>query len=90
VVKAAATVLIPLMIAFGVVSSERNAMKTARMQTEANNYLDADTFNLRTSRDNFVRRSLTAVPIPKHDDSDSGSGWSDMGGGFSGSDGGDF
>lgn len=92
IIKGAATVLMPLMIAFGIVSSERNAMKTARMQTEANNYLDTDTFNLRTSNDIFVDRTISAVPIPHSDDSDSGSdsGWSDMGGGFSGTDGGDF
>ncbi|MBO7675009.1 MAG: TPM domain-containing protein [Atopobiaceae bacterium] len=90
ILKGAATVLIPLMIAFGVVSSERNAMKTARMQTEANNYLDIDTFKLRVRRDTFVNRSISAVPIPKNDDNDSGGGWSDMGGGFSGSGGGDF
>ncbi len=90
-IKAAATLLIPLLIAIGVVSSEKKAMLTARIQTEAGNYVDPDSFVLRTSTDTFVNRSLSVVPLPKNDDSDSGSdSWSDMGGGFSGSDGGDF
>ena len=91
VVKIAATILIPLMIAFGITRSAKNAMKTARMQTEAGNYLDPNSFNLRISTDNFVNRTMSVVPLPKNDDSDSSdSGWSDMGGGFSGSGGGDF
>ncbi len=92
IVKIAATILIPLMIAILVVRSEKNAMLTARIQTEAGNYLDSTSVNLRVSNDIFVNRTMSVVPIPKNDDSsdsDSG-GWSDMGGGFSGSDGGDF
>lgn len=89
-VKIVATISIPIMIAFGITSSEKNAMKTAHIQTEAGNYLDTNSFNLRISTDNFVNRTMSVVPIPKHDDHDSGGGWSDMGGGFSGSGGGDF
>ena len=92
IIKIAATLLIPLMIALGVVSSEKNAMKTARMQTEASNYVKPDGFVLRTSTDTFLHSSLSVIPIPKHDssDSDSGGGWSDSGGGYSSSGGGDF
>lgn len=92
IIKIAATILIPLMIALLVVRSEKNAMLTARMQTEAGNYLDSTSVNLRVSNDVFVNRTMSVVPIPKNDSSssDSDSGWSDMGGGFSGSDGGDF
>ena len=91
IVKIAATILIPLLIAILVVRNEKNAMLTARMQTEAGKYLDSNSVNLRVSNDVFVDRSLSVVPIPKNDSSDNDSGgWSDMGGGFSGSDGGDF
>lgn len=90
VVKVAATLLIPLFIAIGVVSSEKDAMKTARMKTEAANYVEPDSFVLHASTDQFVNRSISATPIPKDDDDDSDGGWSDMGGGFSGSDGGKF
>ena len=91
IVKIAATILVPLMIALGITRSAKNAMKTARMQTEAGNYLDPNSFNLRVSTDDFVNRTMSVVPLPKNDDNDSSdSGWSDMGGGFSGSGGGDF
>ena len=90
VIKIAATVLVPLFIAHGIVSREKQAMLTARMQTEAANYLDPNSFNIRVSTDTFVDRHLSVTPIPKHEDHDSGGGWSDMGGGFSGSGGGDF
>ena len=90
-IKIAATILIPLLIAILVVRNEKNAMLTARIQTEAGKYLDSNSVNLRVSNDVFVDRSLSVVPIPKNDSSDNDSGgWSDMGGGFSGSDGGDF
>jgi uncharacterized membrane protein YgcG len=90
ILKVAATLLIPLMIAYGIVGSEKEAMKTARMQTEASNYVKPDGFDLRVSTDTFLHSSLSVIPIPKHEDSDSDSGWSDSGGGFSSSGGGDF
>lgn len=89
IIKVAATVLIPLLVAIGVVSSEKNAMKTARIKTEAGNYVEPNSFILHVSTDQFVNRSISATRIPKHDD-DSDGGWTDMGGGFSGSDGGTF
>ena len=91
-VKVLATIAIPLLIAFGIVRSEKNAMLTARTQSAAANYADPDGLDLRISTDTFVDRHLAVVPLPKHSDSDSdsGGGWSDMGGGFSGSGGGDF
>lgn len=90
IIKVLATLLIPLFVAIGVVSSEKNAMKTARLQTEASNYAKAGSFNLRVSTDTFVNRTMSVTPIPKNDDRGSGGGWSSMGGGFSGSGGGKF
>ncbi len=91
-VKVLATIAIPLLIAFGIVRSEKDAMLTARTQSAAANYADPEGLDLRISTDTFVDRHLAVVPLPKHEDndSDSGGGWSDMGGGFSGSGGGDF
>ncbi|MDO4797863.1 MAG: TPM domain-containing protein [Coriobacteriales bacterium] len=89
IIKGIATLVIPLLVALGVVSGEKKAMLTARTQTEASNYVDPDSLNLRTSTDTFVNRTMSVVPIPKNDKSDNDS-WHDMGGGFSGSDGGSF
>lgn len=91
IIKVAAALIIPTLIAASTVSSEKRAMLTARMQTEAGTYLDQDSVNLTFSTDTFINRTMSVTPIPKHDDdNDSGGGWSDMGGGFSGSDGGSF
>lgn len=90
IIKIAATLLIPLFIALGIVSSEKKAMQTANMQTEASNYLNHDSFELRVKTDRFVNRTMTVTAIPKDDDKDSGGGWSSMGGGYSGSGGGSF
>lgn len=87
--KALATVVTPLLVAIGVVSTEKSAMKTARLQTEASNYERPNSFNLRISTDTFLHRTMSVTPIHDDDDHDSG-GWSDMGGGFSGSGGGKF
>lgn len=89
-IKAAITLLAPLLIAMGVVSSEKSAMKTARMQTEASNYVNPNSFELSVSTDTFVNRTMSVVPIHTDDDHGSGGGWSSMGGGFSGSGGGKF
>ena len=88
-VKVLATLAIPLMIAYGIVSGEKKAMQTARLQTEASNYTKPNSFNLRVSTDTFVNRVMNVTPI-HDDDDDHDSGWSDMGGGFSGSGGGKF
>lgn len=90
VLKVAATLGIPFAVAMMVVSSEKNAMLTARLQSEAAQYLEPNSFDLRVSTDAFQRRSITAVPIPKKSSSSGGGGWSSMGGGYSGSGGGDF
>ena len=89
-IKIGVTVAVPLAIAGLVVSSEKRAMRTAVMQTEAQQYVDPNSFVLTLSNDTFTHRTMDVTPIPKNNDSDSGGGWSDMGGGFSGSDGGDF
>lgn len=89
IIKAAVTLFTPLLVALGVISSEKSAMKTARMQTEASNYMDPQSFELTVSTDTFVNRTMSVVPIKTDDDHDGG-GWSDMGGGFSGSGGGKF
>ncbi|MDO4806574.1 MAG: TPM domain-containing protein [Coriobacteriales bacterium] len=89
IIKAAVTLFTPLLVALGVVSGEKDAMKTARMQTEASSYMKADSFALSVSTDTFVNRTMSVVPIHSDDD-DSDSGWSSMGGGFSGSGGGKF
>lgn len=87
--KGLATLLTPLLVALGIVSSEKDAMKTARLQTEASSYEKAGSFNLSVSTDTFVNRTMNVTPIPHDDDDDNKSGgWSDMGGGFSGSGGG--
>lgn len=90
IVKLLVTIAAPLFVASGVVSSEKNAMKTARLQTEASSYEKPNSFDLRVSTDTFLRRTMNVTPIPKDDDHDHGGGWSDMGGGFSGSGGGKF
>lgn len=89
-IKIAATLLIPLFVAIGVVSSEKNAMLTAKLKTEASNYLEPNSFYLRVSTDTFINSTMTVTPIPKDDDKKGGGGWSSMGGGYSGSGGGKF
>lgn len=90
IIKIGVTIVVPLAIAGLVVSSEKRAMRTAVMQTEAQQYVDPNSFVLTMSNDTFTHRTMDVTPIPKSSDSDSGGGWTDMGGGFSGSDGGDF
>ncbi len=88
-IKLGVTLLVPLAVAIGVVTTNKSAMLTARLQTEASSYLDAGSFSLSRQSDVFVNRTITSTPRPKDNDSDGG-GWSDMGDGFSGSGGGDF
>ncbi|MBR3318335.1 MAG: TPM domain-containing protein [Atopobiaceae bacterium] len=87
--KIAFTILLPLLITLLVIKTEKDAMKTARMQTNAGAY-EGNALQLDVSRDIFTHRTHSITPKPKHNDSDSGGGWSDMGGGFSGSGGGKF
>lgn len=88
IIKIAATLIIPLVAAYGVVRNNKAAMRTARMQTEASNYLDDKSFSLSAASDVFVNQTITAVPRPKA--KSSGGGWSSMGGGYKGSGGGSF
>lgn len=91
-IKVLATLGIPFAVAASVVRGEKNAMLTAREQSEAANYLDRNSLRMTRQDDAFVNRTMSVVPLPKHDDNDSGGGggWSGMGGGFSGSGGGKF
>ena len=88
VLKILAMLGIPAAVAGAVVSGEKNAMKTARERSEASEYLDRNSLNMTVSTDEFVNTSFVATPRPK--ESKSSGGWSDMGGGFSGSGGGKF
>ncbi|HAM15327.1 MAG TPA: hypothetical protein DCP91_05625 [Eggerthellaceae bacterium] len=88
---------IPAGAAFSKVNGEKSAMKTAREQTGATNYLDAGSFELTHSDDQFVDTSLVVTPKPKEEESSSGGGgfggggWGGGGGGgFSSSGGGKF
>ncbi len=88
---------IPAGAAFTKINGEKSAMKTAREQTGASSYLDAGSFELTHSDDQFVNTSLTVTPRPKETDHDSGGGgfggggWGGGGGGgFSSSGGGKF
>lgn len=87
--KILATIGIPVAVAFGITSSDKSKMKTAREATEASDYLDRNSLQLTVSNDQFVNTTMTVAPIPKESKS-GGGGWSDMGGGFSGSGGGKF
>lgn len=89
VLKILAALGIPGVVAAGVIRGEKDAMKTAREQSEASNYLDQDSLELSVANDAFINTTMTVVPIPEKEDS-GGGGWSDMGGGFSGSGGGKF
>lgn len=89
-IKVGTTIAIPLMIAFAVVRSGINAMKTARKQVDAEGYETEAGLQLTYSSDDFQYRTTNVVPIPKDKGRSSSGGWSDMGGGFSGSGGGDF
>ena len=86
--KILATLGIPAAAAGALVGGEKAAMKTAREASEASDYLDRSSFRLTASNDHFVNTTLSVVPIPK--EKSSGGGWSDLGGGFSGSGGGKF
>jgi len=89
ILKILATIGIPVAVAFGITSSDKSKMKTAREATEASDYLDRNSLQLTVSNDQFVNTTMTVAPIPKESKS-GGGGWSDMGGGFSGSGGGKF
>ncbi len=81
---------IPAGAAFSKVNGEKSAMKTAREQTGATNYLDAGSFELTHSDDQFVDTSLVVTPKPKEEESSSGGGGGFGGGGWGGGGGGGF
>lgn len=78
-------IVVALIIAFGVVKANVNAMKTARAKSEAGDYVQRETFQLTSSSDHFVSTHTTVVRRPKSSSGGGGSSWS--GGGFSGSSG---
>ncbi|MBE6473030.1 MAG: TPM domain-containing protein [Coriobacteriaceae bacterium] len=90
ILKLLAALGIPGFIAASSIKRDKNAMQTAREQSEAGNYLDEGSLAFSVSTDDFVNTTLAVVPIPKNDNDSGSSGWSDMGGGFSGSGGGKF
>ena len=97
ILKILAALGIPAGVAASKIGREKASMKTAREQTEAQNYLVRDSFELKHSSDTFINTTMTVAPIPKHEDSDSGGGgfggggWGGGGGGgFSSSGGGKF
>lgn len=78
-------IVVALIVAFGVVKANVNAMKTARAKSEAGDYVQRETFQLTSSSDHFVSTHTTVVRRPKSSSGGGGSSWS--GGGFSGSSG---
>ena len=95
ILKILAILGIPAGVAFGKMSGEKSAMKTAREKSEASNYLDYGSFVLTRSDDAFVNTALAVTPIPEKEDSGGsgfgGGGWGGGGGGgFSSSGGGKF
>ena len=90
VLKILAMLGIPAGVAYGAVSSDRNAMKTARESAEAQSYLERGSFTLTDSDDQFVNTTLTVTPIPKSDDKGGGGGGGFGGGGWGGGGGGGF
>ena len=91
VLKVAFSLALPAMIALAVVVTQRNAMKTARMQRDAASYTSSADLRLSVARDHFLTSTTTVTPKPReHDSGGGGGGWSDMGGGDFGSGGGSF
>ena len=92
IVRIAAIILIPFIIASMVVGGWKRAMKTAGEKSEAFDYLDQSSLVLTASDDMFINSSVIATP--RADDSKSGGGgggWGGGGGGgFSSSGGGKF
>ncbi|MDD6023246.1 MAG: TPM domain-containing protein [Oscillospiraceae bacterium] len=84
----------PLAIAGIVCGIFFSQMKTAKMKTEARDYIDKDSFQLTSRNDRYIRTTVTRTKIEKNNSSSGGSGGS--GGstvnssGFGGSKGGKF
>ena len=90
ILKILAALGIPAGVAASRISREKSAMKTAREQTEAENYLVRDSFELKRASDTFVNTTMSVVPIPKHEDSGGGGSSGFGGGGWGGGGGGGF
>lgn len=73
---------VPAIVAQGVVSGEKRAMRNAEQRHEANFYLDSSSLQLTKSNDQFINTTMAVVPLAQlaHDDHDGGS----FGGGFGG------
>lgn len=81
---------IPAVVTFVIVNGGISAMKTAREQSEASQYLDPQSLNVTRANDQFVNTSLVATPKAESKDSDGGGWGGGGGGGFSSSGGGKF
>ena len=97
ILKVLAALGIPALFASSEIKREKSAMKTAREQREADNYLVPGSFVLTHAQDTFINTTMTVTPIPKHESSGGGGGgfggggWGGGGGGgFSSSGGGKF
>jgi len=81
-IKLAVTILLPLMIAFGICTMWKSQMKTARMAVSACNYIPPGGFVLTGQADTFLYRTVTRVKMQSNSSS---SGGTTIGGsGFSG------
>ena len=62
----------------------KGQLKTVRYQPEASNYIQKDSFDLRSSKDNFLHRNVSRVAKPKNTGGSSrgGSGGGGRGGSF--------
>lgn len=84
--KLAIVILVPLLIALGVCLVFVSQMKTARIATEAGNYIADDSFALTAHQDRYTHTTKTRTKIEKNDSS----GSSIDSDGFGGSRGGKF
>ncbi|WP_124060955.1 TPM domain-containing protein [Gordonibacter sp. Marseille-P4307] len=76
-------------IAGGLSAMEYRKMKTARLKTEAADYVEQGSFKLASQNDWFVTSTMSVVPLPD-DHNSSGGGSTVFSGGFGGSSGGKF
>lgn len=85
-------IFVPLGIAGIVCGVFYSQMKTARMKTEARDYIDKNSFRLTSRNDRYIRTTVTRTKIEKSDSSSGGSsgGSTVNSSGFGGSKGGKF
>lgn len=67
-------------IAWLVVSTMKDQLKSVRRQMAANDYIMRDSFELLDNRDLFLYRNIVATPIPRNTNSGSGGGGGSSGG----------